>query len=74
MFEVWACVSDAQYCHNEFGNMLLSAHIITYEYVVNYITSLFQKVTLLHNVLLSVNLAAKCIVTSLCNVLLLTAN
>ena len=39
---------------------LLSAHVINGEYVVRY-TSLFQKVILLRNVLLSVSLVAKAI-------------
>ena len=44
--------------HNELNYTLHSAHIITGEYVSSYITSLYQKVILLHNVLLSVNLVA----------------
>ena len=39
MLDVWADVSDAQYCHNELGNALFSAHITTGEYVACYITS-----------------------------------
>ena len=42
--------------HNELDNTLLSAHIITGEYIASYITSLFQEVILLRNVLLGVNL------------------
>ena len=56
MLNVLANVSDAQYCHNELDSTLLSAHIITSEYVVCYISSLFQKVILLPYVLLDVNL------------------
>ena len=57
----WADIIDTQYCHNELDNTLLSAHIIPAEYVVHYITFLFQKVILLRNVLLSVNLVANAI-------------
>ena len=53
MLDMWADISNSQYCHNKLGN---TAHIITGEYVARYITSLFQKVTLLRNVLLGVNL------------------
>ena len=49
--DVWVDVSDAQYGHNELDNTLLLAHILTDEYVARYITLLFQKVILLHNVL-----------------------
>ena len=52
MLDTWADVSDAQtaqYCQNELGNTLLSAHITTGEYVARYITLLFQKVILLRN-------------------------
>ena len=58
MLEVWAHVSDARYSHNELGNTLLSAHIITGEYVAHYFTSLIQKVILIRNVLLCANLVA----------------
>ena len=51
-------LSDAQYHHNQLDNTLLSTHIITGEYVAHYISSLFQKVILLPNVLLGVNLVA----------------
>ena len=61
MLNVWADISDAEYCHNELDNTLLSAHIITGEYVACYITSLFQKVMLLCNMLLGVNLVANAI-------------
>ena len=56
-----ADVSDAQYCHNKLSNMLLLAYIITGEYAVRYITSLFQKVILLRNMLLSVSLVVNVI-------------
>ena len=57
MLDMWADISNAQYCwHNELGNMLLMAHIITGEYVMRYITLLFQKVILLCTMLLGVNL------------------
>ena len=55
MLDVWADISDAQYWHNELGNTF---HIINGEYVACYITLLFQKVILLCNVLLGVNLVA----------------
>ena len=45
-----ADVNDAEYIHNELDNTLLSAHIITGEYIARYITSLFQKVILQRNV------------------------
>ena len=61
MLNMGADVSDAEYCHNELDNTLLSAHIITSEYIALYITSLFQKVILLHNVQLDVNLVANAI-------------
>ena len=41
--------------------MLLSTHIITGECVMRYITLLFQKVILLRNALLGVNLVANAI-------------
>ena len=55
MLDVWADISDAQtakHCYNELGSTLISAQITTCKYVVHYITSLFQKVILLHNMLL----------------------
>ena len=58
MLNVWADISDAQYCHNELDNTLLSAHIIFGEYVARYITLSIQKVISLRNVLLGVNLVA----------------
>ena len=50
MLNVGADVSEAEYCHNELDNTLLSAHIITGEHIARYITLLFQKVILLRNV------------------------
>ena len=55
MLHLSANVSDA---HNELGSTLLLACIITGKYVVHYITLLFQKVILLCNMLLGVNLVA----------------
>ena len=49
------------YTRDVLVRMLLSAHIITGECVVCYITSLFQKVISLCNMLLSVNLVANAI-------------
>ena len=59
-------------------NTLLSAHI-TSEYIARYITSLFQKVILLRNVQLDVNLVANAILLRyitryINNALLLTVN
>ena len=62
-----ADVSDAEYCHNELDNTLLSAHIITSEYIAHYNTSLL---ILLRNVQPDVNLIANAILaTSLRNAL-----
>ena len=43
----------AQYCHSELGNTLLSAHVTIGEYIACYITSLFQRVIVLHNSLIA---------------------
>ena len=56
--EYCICELNAHYCHNEPGSMLPLVCIISGEYVVCYITSLFQKIILLRNVLLGVNLVA----------------
>ena len=61
MLDTWADFSDAQYCHNELDNMLLSTDVITGKCVARYITLLFQKVILLHNALLGVNLVTNAI-------------
>ena len=61
MLNVGVDVSDAEYYHNELDNTVLSAHIITSEYIAHYIALLFQKVILLLNVQLDVNLVANAI-------------
>ena len=61
MLNVGADISDVENCHNELDNTLLSTHIIISEYIASYITSLFQKVILLRNVQLDVNLVANAI-------------
>ena len=70
MFDVWVDISNvqtAQYCHNELGNTLFSAHITAVEYVTRYsyyfVVSKINTYYYIANALLGI----KCSVTSLRN-------